>query len=603
MFMLTILAMSFAMSGANLGQAPGRTFAFVVGIDSYSDSGIKALSGAVADADNFANWLVQSAKVPAANVIKLTSKTDLKPTREVLLGAGGLVQKWQLRKNDTLIMYYAGHAVDVQGNAYLIPFDGRRKAKIELGVTLDQIGRPAGAAPPTALAGADTGISATDPQQLNWLSCEAVLSAVGQNAGTMIAFFDMCRGQAWDTTDIPVNKALTTSIMNSTNPGRLPADLAPQRIGVLHSCSRDQTSEETGGHGRFSSTLEIGLRSGSADLDKDGKVTYGEVYRFLKAQISKATAGKQVPFNREEGDVGDFVLATIKLAQPKPGGRPTPGVKPGTKGVKPPEPTPAEPLAQIAQLDERSLYSDGTYSVLPGPKWIDLTSGEGGFTARIPDEDVNDPRSVRRVENKVSTPAGEVTSKTYVYERQDGYAYRRYAATVLDYPIKIDPAKQAQQEKDILQFGKDLAAKKKKTPLDDLVLGDSAAATMLRTEITKVLAEKVDVNKILASTPLKPLLGFLGGGNKGPQTLFQVGYSYNIGQHPGFRIEWRKLNEGFGVLQIGVISNRLYILSEIYAGGNGRMPSGVVPRLFIDSFAPTVPMIARPEQVIGFVGG
>ncbi|MGW7299508.1 VMAP-C domain-containing protein [Streptomyces sp. NPDC054829] len=107
---------------------PERTFALVVGIESYEIDGGLALSGPARDATRFADWLTGTAGVPQANVRLLLSPlsrnsagaTADPATRENVEDA--LLKDLPQRDGDLLWIYWAGHGFLDRAHQLLLPY-------------------------------------------------------------------------------------------------------------------------------------------------------------------------------------------------------------------------------------------------------------------------------------------------------------------------------------------------------------------------------------------------------------------------------------------------------------------------------------------------
>jgi len=571
---------------------PGQRYAVVIGINSYKEASIAQLNGAVNDADRFASALVKYGEVPKDHVLELTSSSPIKPTRKVFEEIGLAVGSWKPRPNDTLFIFYAGHGVDVSGVPYLLPYDAAMQADQIIGALLTQVGTnpsadaqpgtPSNAAPPSPILIQE--LLPTDPKQLGWMPTNEFVAATCARFGTVIAFFDMCRGQAWDSGPIAANPALTTTVLNSIDPGKLPPGVAPSNWAILQSCGRGQSSAETadGKGGVFTTTLIKALTTNVASEGASHEITYGDVEAYVKREVAAESHNTQKPQSNLSGDPQSVVIVS---------GTPKTSQKDEIK-----------PLEQQGQLFEpKTICAQGNYSILPSPRYCDIVSGEGGFEIKIPAEGITDPAAVRRIQKPVQTPDGTTQGICYTFERQTGYAYYKYSATYIDYPKQIDKQK-------ILEFGQKLVGDKKSDWFGDLFGTDQSAVDIVSSLINVSLnvnignlgnLSSVGGNSILSKIPL------IGGllGHKSDSGVAKTGYPYPIGQNPGYRVEWRKPNSGFGIMQLGVFRNRLMILSEIFAGPDLRLPDGIVPRYFVDSLNPFDELLDHPDDVIPVIGG
>ncbi|KAF7366608.1 hypothetical protein MSAN_00918600 [Mycena sanguinolenta] len=111
-------------------------FALVIGIDEYKSNSIPNLKGCVNDARAFKNFLTNRFNIPESQVAFLANQDA---TREDILGKfqAHLVDNPHIQKDDTIIVYYAGHGSRAPAPASwpatdgkietLVPHDERQK--------------------------------------------------------------------------------------------------------------------------------------------------------------------------------------------------------------------------------------------------------------------------------------------------------------------------------------------------------------------------------------------------------------------------------------------------------------------------------------------
>lgn len=110
-----------------------KRFALVIGVDEYEDTQINKLEGAVNDARGLASALVQFAGFPKDQVILLASgePVERRPTRgNVLRRLSNL--RSALPKDGLLLVAFAGHGMERDGRAYLLPADAQVNGDISL---------------------------------------------------------------------------------------------------------------------------------------------------------------------------------------------------------------------------------------------------------------------------------------------------------------------------------------------------------------------------------------------------------------------------------------------------------------------------------------
>ena len=104
------------------GARVGNRWALIVGVDEYKDRGITPLSGAVADARAIRDALIAYADFPATQAILLVSDGPSKPTKPEIFGKLDEIRK-AAQPGDLLLLYFAGHGVEVDGQRYMLTYD------------------------------------------------------------------------------------------------------------------------------------------------------------------------------------------------------------------------------------------------------------------------------------------------------------------------------------------------------------------------------------------------------------------------------------------------------------------------------------------------
>ncbi|RXW24459.1 hypothetical protein EST38_g1392 [Candolleomyces aberdarensis] len=97
--------------GLRPNPRPPPLFALIIGIDDYTqETGFDRLKGAVHDADSIRNWLNHDLRIPLSQIEYLQDKAA---TRKAIIGAlGGLSTDWRIRRDDPILIYYAGHGTE-----------------------------------------------------------------------------------------------------------------------------------------------------------------------------------------------------------------------------------------------------------------------------------------------------------------------------------------------------------------------------------------------------------------------------------------------------------------------------------------------------------
>jgi len=110
-----------------------KRFALVIGVDAYQDAGISNLRGASNDAKAIADALATYAGFPPDQIILLTSEqpTELQPTRgNIIRRLSNLRQV--VPKDGLLWVSFAGHGIERDHQAYLLPMDAQLSGDIAL---------------------------------------------------------------------------------------------------------------------------------------------------------------------------------------------------------------------------------------------------------------------------------------------------------------------------------------------------------------------------------------------------------------------------------------------------------------------------------------
>ncbi len=248
----------------------GRRHALVVGIDAYADAAFPDLTYAVADARAVAKLLVESYGFAPDDVRLLL---DSGATRAALERA---LEDWacdrgRVAADDLFLVFFAGHGITrdlgARGNrGYLIPVDG----------TSERDGAPRW----SSLIGMN--------------DMEDVSEAMP--AKHALFLLDCCFG------GLAVTRAAPP----------IAAGLTSRARQIISAGTAEQTVLDTGvgGHSVFTGALLGGL-SGDADLDRDGVVSFGELYNHVGHEVERRTEERQTPLqgyfpDHEGGNVALF---------------------------------------------------------------------------------------------------------------------------------------------------------------------------------------------------------------------------------------------------------------------------------------------------------
>lgn len=241
------------VSGA--AWAEGKTWAVVVGINDYLRPGVPSLRYAVADAKLFARTLQDSLKLPPSQISLMTSDSvdvDQLP-RSVNIAFRLDWLRERVGPEDSLIFYFAGHGLTVDGQPYLLTEEADNRSVSTLRV------------------------SALQGQEL-------VDSIRRARLGRVWIVLDACRNQAGDAQlDAQGRNAFYQN------------DLGRQKSATLFSCKLGERSWESEKlqHGYYTYHLVEGLRSGAAN--PQGEVTLDGLARHVRERVTEVV--------RKEGQI------------------------------------------------------------------------------------------------------------------------------------------------------------------------------------------------------------------------------------------------------------------------------------------------------------
>jgi len=223
----------------------GSRHGLVVGIEQYRDARLN-LRCAGADAKAIFDLMTDPdcGMFPKDNVRLLLNE---QATREAIWRALSALRR-SAGENDTVWVYYAGHAAPEESNIYWVTHDADVDDLYGTGLSNDQISK--------------------------------VLADI--RAKRLLVLLDCCHAAATAAQKNPTRSVLTADEVFSCYKGH-------GRI-TLASSDGQEKSVELGdvGHGAFTYFLEQGLR-GKADADGDGVVTADELWRYLRAKVVDAS--------------------------------------------------------------------------------------------------------------------------------------------------------------------------------------------------------------------------------------------------------------------------------------------------------------------------
>jgi hypothetical protein len=274
--------------------AGANRYAIIIGVDKYLNPGINQLTGASYDAHNLANALAKYAGFKRENMWEYTS--DAKSPGELPTGVNILDKldelKGQIPKNGMLLVSFAGHGIEQDGNAYLLPYD---------------------AAP---------GESALKKYAISIPELKTHISMTG--AGQVILILDSCRDDPFPKgrTTVKEDNPVTQNLVNQAKFDRLNNDISATL--TLYAASPGQRAwEDTKNKGGYFTTALVEALSSEQLADEKGNITLGKVLDYLASvvpeRVGRSRIGRvQKPYtNIDNYDGTKLVIAQI-TPKPKP---------------------------------------------------------------------------------------------------------------------------------------------------------------------------------------------------------------------------------------------------------------------------------------------
>ncbi len=293
--MRTILSICLllALTAAVSAETAGRKWAIVIGINRYQNPGITPLRFAEADARKLAEALVSHGGFQPKDVFVLTTdRTGYElPTRTNVAFRFDFLIK-NMGPNDTLLVYFSGHGVEVEGQSFLLTAEADSRSLL----TLQQ----------SALNASDL---------FRWLGAT--------RAARTLLVVDACRNDPMAGKGEADNQLSDQMARDLTLVPRTaePRAEVPPASATFFACSAGQRSFEWSeqGHGFFTYYLVEGLKGQAAGAD--GRVTLQSLTGYVQREVADASSRwlmqKQVPWLRYEGPGADgWELARGQASQP-----------------------------------------------------------------------------------------------------------------------------------------------------------------------------------------------------------------------------------------------------------------------------------------------
>jgi len=261
--LVTLLLLVFGLISGTVQAAvkefqQPNAYAVVIGISHYREEVIPKVAYAVNDAEAVAKLLETQAGIPRANIKLLTdAKATLGDFRNYFSGW----LRMRVEPTSTVYVYFAGHGTPNPrtGESYLVPWDGHPDFPIGL-------------------------------YPLNDLY-ETLDKLPGKE---VIVILDSCfSGVPGRSVLAKGARPMGLSVENPLLPGG--------KVTVLAAATGTQISSDydKGEHGLFTHYLLAALR-GEADADRDGVVSLGETFNYVRVQVAKTALNE---LNREQTPV------------------------------------------------------------------------------------------------------------------------------------------------------------------------------------------------------------------------------------------------------------------------------------------------------------
>lgn len=338
----------------SIRELPGtsKRYALIIGVDTYKDAQINSLNGAANDARALATALTKYGNFPSDQVVLLTTDQpdDRQPTRtNILRRLSTLISN--VPKDGLLLVSFAGHGIERNHQAYLLPSDAIISDDVSL---LED----------TAL-----NVARTVKERIE-------VSGISQ----VIILLDACRNDPISGRGEQDNR-LSDAYTRGFN-----FELKNQGIeafAVLYATSRGQRAYEFSEkkQGYFSWAFVEGIKGEAAN--EQGEITLAGLKRYVEQTVSKRTrldlgaTRIQEPLSEIKGfKAEELIIAKIPV-QPKP-----PTVSTSTASSSPPTTQPAsaststpgqfhplaiEALGKVRLKDFDGAISDLTYAIKLDP--------------------------------------------------------------------------------------------------------------------------------------------------------------------------------------------------------------------------------------------
>lgn len=271
----------------NVQDWPSKSmrYALVIGVDEYQDSQINKLEGASNDARALAEALTKYAGFPSDQVILLTSvrSVEFQPTRaNILRRLSNLRQA--VPKEGLLLVSFAGHGMERDGQAYLLPMDGQISGDIGL----------------------------LEDSSINVKLMRERIRETGVKQ--VILILDACRNNPM------AGRGATKSLLTDAYTRAFNFDIRNQEVtafATLYATGVGQVAHEyrEKRQGYFTWTLVEGLKGAAAD--QNGEVTLQRLVKYVQDTVPRrirldlGTDKQQIPWAEIHGYKADELVIAI----------------------------------------------------------------------------------------------------------------------------------------------------------------------------------------------------------------------------------------------------------------------------------------------------
>lgn len=274
----------------NAWPRKAKRFAMVIGVDEYQDTQISKLDGASNDAKSLANALVENGGFPADQVILFTSDqpAERRPTRGNILRRLSNLQTI-VPKDGLLLFSFAGHGMERDKRAYLLPADAQVNGDLAL---LEE-----------------TAINADVIR--NWIHQTGI--------GQVVMIIDACRNNPSEgrgDASKPLTEAYTRGFNFDVRNREINAFVTLYATEIGHVAYEFKEKKQ----GYFTWALVEGLKGGAAN--EQGEITLAGLIRYLQEAVPKRVQldlggdKNQRPFAIVDGYKADDLVISVVIKVP-----------------------------------------------------------------------------------------------------------------------------------------------------------------------------------------------------------------------------------------------------------------------------------------------